>query len=90
MPGAMRRTPSNVVQVFNGKEWIDVDLFARDESASAHWPKRGSDVEVWLMAQRDLYELGSREWVSLDQSLDEYRLRADHGRKLSDSIEDIH
>jgi len=90
MPGAMRRTPSDVVQVFNGKDWIDVNLFAGDESASAHWPKRGSDVEAWLTAQRDLYELGSREWVSLDQSLDEYRFRTDHGLRLSDNIEGIH
>jgi hypothetical protein len=57
------------------------------EHDGAHIPRRGSDVEAWLKAQRDNWsKLQDPEWIALDRLLDDYRLRADTGTKLTEEI----
>jgi hypothetical protein len=59
------------------------------ESELAHQPRRGSDVEAWLMAKRDeQHHYYGPEWHVIDQLLDEYRLRADIGLMLSEEMDD--
>lgn len=48
----------------------------------SHSPRRGSDVEAWLKAERDKYQERTEAWYALDELLDDYRLRADTGRGL--------
>lgn len=46
-------------------------------------PRRGDQVETWLKAQRDEYEVESSEqWKALNELLDTYRLHADTGTPL--------
>jgi hypothetical protein len=55
------------------------------EEPEQHRPQRGSDVEAWLKAKRDVYndESGaSGAWWALDDLLDDYRLHADTGQPL--------
>ena len=54
-----------------------------------HQPRRGSDVEAWIKRERDLNAPGCGEHTALDDLLDDYRLRADEGRTLTD-MEDHH
>jgi hypothetical protein len=51
-----------------------------------HRPSRGSDVETWLKAERDMRLPGTESWGTLDMILDQYRLRADTGLYLHQDI----
>lgn len=53
-------------------------------SLEPHQPHRGSDVEAWLRQYRDQFPKLTTAWYALDDLLDEYRLRADVGRTLTD------
>lgn len=63
-------------------------------NVSEHLPRRDSDVEAWIKAARDRIQestpLGAVMvgWEQLNDLLDEYRLRADTGKRLSDELED--
>lgn len=59
----------------------------------SHQPHRGSDVETFIRNFRDQHgpsfdgnDLHSESWYSLDNLLDEYRLRADIGITLTDPL----
>lgn len=47
-----------------------------------HIPQRGSDVEEWIKARRDVWSPDSQSWQALDDLLDDYRLHADTGSPL--------
>jgi hypothetical protein len=52
-------------------------------------PVRGDQVEAWIKEWRDHYiGSGFTVWDVLDDMLDEYRLRADLGRSLSEPLPD--
>ena len=53
----------------------------------AHQPTRGSDVEAWIKAMRDRHPR-TPWWTTLDELLEDYRLRADTGLSLSAPIEE--
>ena len=62
----------------------------------SHQPKRGDEVEAWLKAQRDVYaeskdwdEHAYSAWNALDNTLDEYRLRADTGASLETPLSEL-
>lgn len=59
--------------------------------SEVHQPYRGSDVEAWLKAQRDRWPNapGTQiEWRMLDDLLEQYRLKADTGLLLQQTIEE--
>lgn len=51
-----------------------------------HLPYRGSDVETWVKAFRDQCSKGTPWFASLDELLDDYRLRCDTGLTLREDI----
>jgi hypothetical protein len=53
---------------------------------SGHTPRRGSDVEAYIRGFRDMYPKGTPWWATLDELLDDYRLRADTGLSLGVDI----
>lgn len=55
----------------------------------SYFPKRGDEVEAWLKGHRDGVEKKSIGWWVLDDLIDEYRLRSDYGKSLTDDIEGL-
>ncbi len=55
---------------------------------TTHQPHRHDEVACWLKTKRDEFHSHVLGWSILDGLLDEYRLRADYGKSLSDDIED--
>jgi hypothetical protein len=60
-----------------------------------HFPHRGSDVEAWLIRQRDEWASPNLKiedhpscWYALDGVLDDYRLHADTGTPLRVVVSD--
>lgn len=55
----------------------------------SHQAKRGDEIEAWLKATRDKYAgyVPVEEWLALDAALDDYRLHADTGTPLSETVE---
>lgn len=47
-----------------------------------HEPVRGSEIDNWIVANRDKYAVGESEWDALDDLLDLYRMMADEGITL--------
>jgi hypothetical protein len=48
------------------------------------YPQRGDETEVWIKAWRDRHLDEGVAWATVDIMLDEYRLAADTGRRLSE------
>lgn len=53
---------------------------------SSHHPQRGDAVAQWIKSYRDRYDSQNPAWHVLDDLLDDYRLLADRGRPLPDTI----
>jgi hypothetical protein len=54
-----------------------------------HRAKRGSDVEAWIKAARDLHdERVYGPYEALNDLLDDYRLHADTGTALNEEVPD--
>jgi len=51
-----------------------------------HTPRRSSDVEAWLKAQRDRFDVGGLCWHALNDLLDDYRDHADTGTPLTAEV----
>lgn len=52
-------------------------------------PQRDDEVAKWLRRKRDDHYPHSEAWEYIDWILDEYRLRADYGRSLTDSLDGL-
>lgn len=71
--------------------WDILDLL----EAEPHQAKRGDEIEAWIKAARDQHHRpvidgldADREWDVLDNLLDNYRLHADTGTRLSEDVPD--
>lgn len=53
-----------------------------------HSPTRGSDVEDWLKRHRDRCAKGTPWFSTVDELLDDYRLRADTGLDLDADLDE--
>lgn len=58
-------------------------------SAVAVGPRRGDLVEAWIKRRRDGNDKGTDAYDVLDNLLDDYRLHADTGTDLSESVERV-
>lgn len=54
--------------------------------AGDYRPKRGDEVETWLLRFRDAQDSDSSEWGLLDWMLESYRLHADCGVSLLEDL----
>lgn len=64
------------------------------QDGTAHQPVRGSDIDTWIKAARDVIHpkagLGDQgAWWALDDLLNDYRLRADTGATLTADPADL-
>lgn len=55
---------------------------------TAHKPERKSDVEKWIKKNRNSYPSRSSKWYALDDLLEDYRLHADTGTPLSETVQE--
>lgn len=51
-----------------------------------HMPKRGDEIEAWIKLKRDEYVVGTEEWWTMDELLDDYRLHADTLTPLGEHV----
>jgi hypothetical protein len=54
-----------------------------------HYPRRGDAVEAWLRTNRESQAADSMAWHAIDLMLNDYRLRADYGKSISDDTEGL-
>ncbi len=54
-----------------------------------HYPQRGDAVAYWIKLYRDRQDDGTEAWRVLDDLLDDYRLLADRGEPLPDTIAQV-
>jgi hypothetical protein len=79
--GDYRFTLGSQRETFLNGEWIPSE-------PAQHIPRRGSDVEAWIKARRDSFQIGHHSWYALDELLDDYREKADQGLMLADDHTD--
>jgi hypothetical protein len=57
-----------------------------DEAISHSLPHRRDPVATYIKRWRNRYDENTSGWIALDNLLDDYRLHADTGTKLSDDV----
>lgn len=65
---------------------VTPDDTSHAQCVKPHEPRRDDDVAEWLKEKRDAHRPHSEGWEWMDWILDEYRLRADLGKNLTDDL----